>query len=164
MGFIESTKRIDSVIKYQKPKKEIITIGKVITVDGDMILEEHSPTELYPVYIVDEYPEFKETTSKLSKEENKKQFQSQLNQFVKNNFKKTVVDSLELIVKQKIYVDFEITNTGNIIIKRTRAYYPELEKEAERVLKKLPKLMPARKDGKAVSVSYILPIIFNIEE
>lgn len=163
LGGIISHTETDSIIQNELIPPPINVVGDIITVEGDMLIEEHLPTEPYSIYEIDEFPKFKETASKLSKEESKKQFQYQLNQFVIHNFNKAVSDSLGLKGKQRIYVDFEITNTGNIIIKRSRAYHPELEKEAERILKELPKFIPARKDEKAVSVTYILPIVFNIE-
>ena len=43
-----------------------------------------------------------------------------------------------------------------------RAAHPELEKEAIRVVKSLPKLVPGYVDGEPVVVPYSLPILFQL--
>ena len=45
----------------------------------------------------------------------------------------------------------------------TRAPHTALEKEAQRIVEKLPKMTPGMQQDKAVSVKYILPIRFVVE-
>ena len=47
---------------------------------------------------------------------------------------------------------------------RSRAPHPRLEKEAARVVNMLPKMKPGRQRGRAVVVSYTLPITFLVQE
>ncbi len=47
---------------------------------------------------------------------------------------------------------------------RSRASHPELVKEAVRVIKKLPKMIPGEQRGKKVAVPYSLPIIFQVQK
>ena len=65
--------------------------------------------------------------------------------------------------KHRVFVSFKIDNTGITTIK-TRAPSPALEKEAARVIKKLPKMTPGQQKGKNVGVLYSLPITFEIED
>jgi protein TonB len=47
---------------------------------------------------------------------------------------------------------------------RARAPHPGLEKEATRVIGLLPKMQPGKQRGKAVTVPYSLPIIFQVQD
>ncbi|QAA81824.1 hypothetical protein EI546_08870 [Aequorivita sp. H23M31] len=63
----------------------------------------------------------------------------------------------------KIFVIFTIDEKGEITNLKARAEYPELEREAIRIIEELPRMEPAIRDGKAVSQNYSLPIIFHVE-
>ncbi len=63
----------------------------------------------------------------------------------------------------KIFVIFTVDENGEITNIKARAEYPELEKEAIRMVGELPKMEPAIRDGIAISQSYSLPIIFHVE-
>ena len=68
--------------------------------------------------------------------------------------------------KYRVYVSFKIDATGVITdIKSytpTQAPSPALKKEAVRVMKLLPKLIPGQEKGKNVGVLYSLPITFYV--
>ena len=66
--------------------------------------------------------------------------------------------------RKKISVQFKIDENGNIVDVRARAPHPRLQKEAIRIIKKLPKMKPGRQRNKAVKVRYNLPILFNVED
>lgn len=66
--------------------------------------------------------------------------------------------------KHRVYVSFKIDNTGEITNIRTRGPSPALEKEAQRVVKKIPKMTPGQQKGENVGVLYSLPITFNLED
>ena len=65
--------------------------------------------------------------------------------------------------KKRIYLQFKIDYTGEIIDINARGPHPKLEEEAIRVAKKLPKMKPGKQKGKPVRVGYTLPITFNVE-
>ena len=94
--------------------------------------------------------------------EQKKCMAQKISELVNTNFNVKLANELKLSGKQKIYVSFKIDNQGNVTNIRSRAPHPELEKEAARVVKMLPKMTPGMQDGKAVNVPYSLPIIFKI--
>ena len=58
---------------------------------------------------------------------------------------------------------FKIDQTGSITEIQARAPHPRLQKEAERVVKTLPKMTPGKQRGRPVSVRYSLPISFLVE-
>ncbi|MGB3342696.1 MAG: energy transducer TonB [Aequorivita sp.] len=57
---------------------------------------------------------------------------------------------------------FTVDENGEITNIKTRAEFPELQKEAIRIVGELPKTEPAMQDGKAISQNYSLPIIFHV--
>lgn len=64
--------------------------------------------------------------------------------------------------KQRINVQFIINKNGFIGDIKVKAKYKELENEAERVIKALPKMTPGKYQNEAVDVLILLPISFNL--
>ena len=63
----------------------------------------------------------------------------------------------------RVIVQFVVEENGEIgEVKVLRSIDEELDAEAVRVVKSLPKFIPGRQDGKAVAVWYTLPISFKI--
>jgi len=60
--------------------------------------------------------------------------------------------------KIKIYAKFNINENGEIEDINIKAPHPKLEKEAFRVIKLVPKMTPGTSNGKAVNVSYTVPM------
>ena len=87
-----------------------------------------------------------------------------IGKFVNRKFNTDLAGDLGLTGRQKIYVGFKIDKSGNIVSVRARAPHPKLAKEAERVVKLLPKMKPGKQRGKAVIVPYSLPIIFQVQD
>jgi len=83
--------------------------------------------------------------------------------FTKKNFDTGLANELNLSGLQRITISFVINNNGDVVDIRVRAPHPQLEDEAIRVINLLPKMEPGRQNGEAVSVSYLLPIIFKSE-
>lgn len=62
----------------------------------------------------------------------------------------------------KVIVQFVVTQTGEIgEVKVVRSQSKELDAEAVRLCKSLPKFIPGRQDGQPVDVWYTLPITFR---
>ncbi|GAA4971766.1 energy transducer TonB [Algibacter aquimarinus] len=87
-----------------------------------------------------------------------------ISQFVNRKFNTELASDLGLSGRQRINVIFKIDKTGNITGIRARAPHPGLEKEAARVIGQLPKMKPGKQRGKAVTVPYSLPIIFQVQD
>ncbi len=64
--------------------------------------------------------------------------------------------------KKRVYVQFKINKTGNIVDVRARGPHTDLEEEAVRVVSSLPKMQPGKENGKEVAVKYTLPIALVI--
>ena len=64
-------------------------------------------------------------------------------------------------VQGKVLVSFVVETDGSITdVKVIRGIGSGCDEEAVRVVKAMPKLQPAMKDGKAVAIQYYLPISF----
>lgn len=72
-------------------------------------------------------------------------------------------DAKSASVEGKVYISFIVTTDGTLSdIKVAKKVYPSLDAEALRVVKAMPKWVPGSHEGKAVSVSYVLPIAFKL--
>jgi len=60
-------------------------------------------------------------------------------------------------------VQFKIDKSGNVTEIKARALHTKLEKEAIRVIDKIPQLIPGKQRGQNIEVSYSLPIIIQVE-
>ncbi len=66
-------------------------------------------------------------------------------------------------VSGRVIVSFIIEKDGTITnVKVTRGKHPALDKEAVRVVSKMPKWIPGMIENKPVRVSYLLPINFHL--
>ncbi|MDE5657510.1 MAG: energy transducer TonB [Muribaculaceae bacterium] len=72
--------------------------------------------------------------------------------------------AMENNVQGKVVVQFVVTRDGSIgEVKVARGKDPDLDKEAVRVVKTLPKFIPGKMNGQAVNVWYTLPINFKLQ-
>lgn len=164
----DSVTIFDKELRFIKPdtnntiKVEILeTIGEVAIIDGLIELEETE--DIVMGVIIEEPPRFKES-KKLSKSEAKKDFDERMKLFVKSNFNENLTNSLGL--KEgiyKIYIQFTIDSLGNTVAVKVRAPHPKLEKEVNKIFKKLPLFIPGKQRNKNVKTLYNLPILFEIE-
>ena len=67
-------------------------------------------------------------------------------------------------VQGKVIVQFVVTKTGDIgEVKVVKSVDRDLDNEAVRLVKKLPKFIPGRMNGQAVNVWYTLPVQFKLQ-
>ena len=67
-------------------------------------------------------------------------------------------------VQGRVVVQFVVDKTGKVgEVKVVRSVDNDLDKEAVRVCKSLPKFTPGRQNGQAVSVWYTLPVTFKLQ-
>ncbi len=68
-------------------------------------------------------------------------------------------------VSGRVVVRFVVTKTGGIDqVTIARGKHPALDKEAMRVVKKLPKFIPGKQNGENVNVWYTLPVNFKLQQ
>ena len=74
------------------------------------------------------------------------------------------VDAQRQGIQGKVVIRFVVEKTGYVArIEVYKGVSPELDKEAVRVVKNLPKWKPGMKDGELMSVWYTLPLTFRLQ-
>lgn len=67
-------------------------------------------------------------------------------------------------IQGRVVVQFVVTKTGSVgEVKVIRSKDPDLDKEAVRVVKSLPKFVPGKMNGHAVNVWYTVPVTFKLQ-
>jgi protein TonB len=99
----------------------------------------------------------------LSKTETKDCFQRKVQEHVIKNFNYPE-SALQLGIQGRVSVLFVIDAKGYTTGMRSRGPDRILEKEAERIIGMLPKMQPGKQRGKAVKVSYAVPIFFKYQD
>ncbi|TJY32532.1 energy transducer TonB [Pontimicrobium aquaticum] len=130
---------------------------------ADVVVEEDpiEPVDV-PFVSVEHVPEFP-GCNKGDNEAKRNCMSKKITKHVQKKFDSDLASELGLSGKQTIRVVFKIDKTGNIVGVQSRAPHPRLEKEAARVINLLPKMKPGKQRGEAVTVSYSLPIVFQVE-
>ncbi|WP_299133210.1 energy transducer TonB [uncultured Tenacibaculum sp.] len=124
--------------------------------------EEEEVVEDVPFSIIEDVPVFPGCSG--TKAQKKACLNKKMQRHVQRYFDAELANELGLAPgKKKIYLVFKIGKTGNIEQINARAPHPRLKKEAIRIAKKLPKMLPGKQRGRPVRVGYTLPITFNVE-
>jgi len=88
---------------------------------------------------------------------------NKIRKFIVKKFNTSKLDDSGIIKVQRISVQFTIDTSGKVINVSARASNKSLEKEAIRVILKLPKMKPGRQGAKNVPVQYRIPITFKTD-
>lgn len=115
----------------------------------------------YEVNALDSKPTF-EKCKNLSKTEQQVCFNEQMKKFLTQNLR--YPDRLANSRKTgSVVVEFIISSEGIIkdIKAQTKSIHPDFDKEAMRVVSKLPKMIPGKSKGKSVDVRFRIPITFQ---
>lgn len=116
-----------------------------------------------PFDFIEKVPIFPGCESLSENTERKKCMSSKISNFVNKEFNTGLGAELGLTGTNLVLVMFVVNKEGVVEQIQTRAPHPELEKEARRVIGKLPKMKPGRQQGRAVPVSYTIPIRFKVQ-
>lgn len=116
--------------------------------------------------IVEEKHEVVEDTKVFTSVEQMPQFpggEAELLKWISTHIKYPAI-AMENNVQGKVVVQFVVTRDGSIgEVKIARGKDPDLDKEAMRVVRTLPKFIPGKMNGQAVNVWYTLPINFKLQ-
>ncbi|WP_158845796.1 energy transducer TonB [Algibacter sp. L1A34] len=169
----KSTKLIDKVevIDNDEPLKEALNIKKAeqkTTSDpikiGDVVVVgppiEEPPVDFMTIEEVPIYPGCENRKTNLDK---RKCMSEKITKLVQKKFDTNLGSELGLSGKQVIRTQFKIDKTGHVTDIKTRGTHPDLEKEAQRVINKIPEMTPGKQRDKNVGVIYTLPIVFSVQ-
>ena len=136
---------------------------ETIEIDDIEEVEEEELTENVPFAIVEHVPIYPGCTG--TKEQKRRCLQEKIKMHVNRFYNTEISQELGLTPgKKKVFVLFKIDKTGKIVDVRARGPHKRLEKEAIRVVKKLPQMIPGKQRGRPVGVSYTLPITLIVIE
>jgi len=140
----------------QNDAVETVKIDQVVeVVDDEVVVED------VPFAVIEEAPIF--PGCKGNKAQRKKCLQEKIMQHVGKNFDTKLSQELGLTAgKKRVIVLFSIDRNGKVTKVRARGPHARLEKEAIRVVKLLPKMIPAKQRGMPVGVQYTLPITLQV--
>ena len=86
-----------------------------------------------------------------------------LRKFIAQSVKYPVI-AQENGIQGRVFVSFVVNQKGEVTnVKVARPFDPNLDKEAVRVVQSMPKWSPGKQRGKAVKVSYTVPINFVLQ-
>ncbi len=119
-------------------------------VEFEVALEEEETDDAPVFFIVEEMPQFPGGDTELRK-------------FIAQSVKYPVI-AQENGIQGRVYVQFVVGTDGSVKdVKVARGVDPNLDKEAIRVVQSMPKWKPGKQRGKAVKVSYTVPINFVLQ-
>lgn len=128
----------------------------------EIVEEEETSDEVFTFAVVEDKPVFPGCED-VPKAEREICFQQKLTQHINSVFKYPEISKANGI-DGKVYVQFVIDKTGNItnpqVIRGVDQY---LDAEALRIVKTLPKSVPAKQRGKPVKMVFTVPIVFRLQ-
>lgn len=176
---------VEEPVKQKQKLTDEFKVEKndVQLLETDIITSEEDPVVNEPVKIEDITPITEEKTveevawinvevvpvfpgceREKTNEDRRQCMQEKLARLVQRKFNTDVASEYGLSGKQKIDVQFKINKAGEVVDIKTRAPHPALEKEAKRVINKIPTMKPGLQQNKPVGVIYQLPIKFHIQD
>ena len=96
------------------------------------------------------------------KKNKRKCFQKKMLNHISKNFQYPEI-AQKIGIEGRVYVQFVIDKDGSITGIRTRGPDKNLEKEANRIIAKLPKMTPGKQRGRPVRVPFSIPITFRLQ-
>jgi len=121
------------------------------------VMEEEVDVDV-PFAIIEDVPLFPGCEN-VKKSERRKCFQEKIQRHIAKNFHYPEI-AQEMGIQGRVYVQFVIEKDGSITGIRTRGPDKNLEKEADRIISKLPKMTPGKQRGRPVRVPFAIPISF----
>jgi protein TonB len=89
--------------------------------------------------------------------------QSALGQFLRDNIKYPA-SAIRDTIEGKVLVQFVVKNDGTLeAVRVLKGVRDDIDNEALRVVRMMPKWMPGKQNGKAVNVRFTLPVIFRLQ-
>jgi protein TonB len=151
---VEDEEEIEETIieSTETDQEEIVEEVEVVEEEMDMDV---------PFAIIEDVPLFP-GCERVPKSQRRKCFQEQIQKHIAKNFRYPEI-AQEMGIQGRVFVQFTIGKDGSISAIRTRGPDKNLEKEASRIIGKLPKMTPGKQRGRPVRVPFSIPIIFRLQ-
>ncbi|MEP4881864.1 energy transducer TonB, partial [Maribacter dokdonensis] len=148
----------EPIIETEVIASEVDTDTEIIDPSDFEVIEE--PEEVKVIWTtIEEVPIFPGCESA---EDKRACFNEMMQKHIRKNFRYPEL-AQEMGIQGRVNTQFLINNDGSIGAIQKRGPHNVLEKEAVRILSKLPKMTPGKQRGSAVKVSFAIPITFKLE-
>ena len=132
---------------------------EIVEIEEVEIEEEFDDVDV-PFAVIEDVPIYP-GCERVKKSERRSCFQDQINKHIRKNFRYPDI-AQEMGIQGRVYVSFIINKDGTIGSVRMRGPDKNLEKEAARIINKLPKMTPGKQRGRPVRVPFSIPITFKL--
>ena len=127
----------------------------------DIEVEDDFDDDDVPFAVIEDVPIYP-GCEKVAKSQRRQCFQDQINKHIRKNFRYPEI-AQEMGIQGRVYVNFVIAKDGSITNVRMRGPDKNLEKEAARIISKLPSMTPGKQRGRPVRVPFSIPITFRLQ-
>ena len=114
-----------------------------------------------PFAVIEDVPIFP-GCEKVDKSQRRDCFQEKMNKHIRKNFRYPEI-AQEMGIQGRVYVNFIIAKDGKITNIRMRGPDKNLENEAQRIISRLPSMIPGKQRGRPVRVTFSIPITFRLQ-
>lgn len=150
---------IETIVKTpEEPKVSDLPISKPEDIVVDKIVE---PVDV-PFSKIEKVPVYPGCEKKKTNEDKKKCMSDKINKLVSKKFNTGIAEEHGITGFQRIHTQFTVDKNGNITDIKIKGPHPVLEKEAKRVIDKIPSMTPGYQRDQPIGVIYTLPIAFDI--
>ena len=151
---VEDEEEIEETIieSTETDQEEIVEIVEV---------EEEFEDVDVPFAVIEDVPIFP-GCERVAKSKRRDCFQEQINKHIRKNFRYPEI-AQEMGIQGRVYINFVIDKDGSITSIRMRGPDKNLEKEAQRIIAKLPRMTPGKQRGRAVRGPFSIPITFRLQ-
>ena len=123
------------------------------------VMEEELDIDV-PFAIIEDVPLYPGCEN-VPKSQRRKCFQEKIQKHIYNEFRYPEI-AQEMGIQGRVFVQFMIGKDGRISGIRTRGPDKNLEKEANRIISKLPRMTPGKQRGRPVRVPFSIPVTFKL--
>jgi protein TonB len=123
------------------------------------VMEEELDIDV-PFAIIEDVPLYPGCEN-VPKSQRRKCFQEKIQKHIYNEFRYPEI-AQEMGIQGRVFVQFMIGKDGTISGIRTRGPDKNLEKEANRIISKLPRMTPGKQRGRPVRVPFSIPVTFKL--
>ena len=148
------------IVTSESLPTDVIPTNHPVIVDPPVVVPVDKPFNMKDVERVPIFPGCESATNNA---ERMACMSEKLTKFIQKKFDTNLASELGLSGVQRIQVEFKIDNNGRVTDIKTRSPYSQLEKEAQRVVSKIPVMTPGMQRNTPVSVVYYLPIAFQVQ-
>ncbi len=133
---------------------------EIVEVDDIEVEDDFDDVDV-PFAVIEDVPIYP-GCERVPKSERRNCFQDQINKHIRKNFRYPEI-AQEMGIQGRVYVNFVISKDGSITNVRMRGPDKNLEKEAARIISKLPSMTPGKQRGRPVRVPFSIPITFRLQ-